>query len=309
VHLKQVKMHFESKVYKELQQKFSAWVCLRELDFVATVSFRGYESIRRIEFNEEENSKYMRGLFKSRAELGRLSRKLENYATTLLPYVLTSNAITFDVQIAVKWLLKKYGLWRYVRRGKMVTTAATVDGGELAWKLTQISAGIKICDEKALDPRTGRLLFGESGHDGVQSRSHCFPLVVHIAKDNSAFYDSHLSSFFQAINTLEDTYSTGLQFTHGADMCSLQKTVRKGGAMKNVLFGCYCCNIHRDNLLKPNDFQCIDCLRLRKIGPCFHHEISDEGLMQHFAENTMTWGMIGLILQSILLRGAGFGVE
>jgi hypothetical protein len=79
--------------------------------------------------------------------------------------------------------------------------------------------------------------------------------------------------------------------------------------MKNVLFGCYCCNIHRDNMLKPYDLQCRDCLRLRKTGPCFHQEISDESLMQHFAENTMTWGMIGLILQSILLRGAGFGVE
>jgi hypothetical protein len=42
-----------------------------------------------------------------------------------------------------------------------------VDGGELAWKLTQISAGIKICNEKALDPQTGRLLFGESWYDGV----------------------------------------------------------------------------------------------------------------------------------------------
>jgi hypothetical protein len=120
-HLKQVKMHFESKLYKELQQKISACVCLHELDFVATVSFCGYKSIRKIEFNEEENLKYMRGLFKSRAELGRLSHKLENYATTQLPYMLTSNSITFDVQIAIKWLLKKYGLWRYVRRGEMVT--------------------------------------------------------------------------------------------------------------------------------------------------------------------------------------------
>jgi hypothetical protein len=38
-------MHYKSKVYKELQQKFSAWVCLCKLDFMVTVSFRGYESI------------------------------------------------------------------------------------------------------------------------------------------------------------------------------------------------------------------------------------------------------------------------
>jgi hypothetical protein len=67
------------KKYEELQGKFKPWVCLRELDFVATVSFCGYEVIHRIEFSNAENDKYMRGLFKSRQELSRLSRKLEEH--------------------------------------------------------------------------------------------------------------------------------------------------------------------------------------------------------------------------------------
>jgi hypothetical protein len=84
-HLSQIKTYFGGLMYKELQDKFKAWVCLRELDLVATVSFRGYDTIRKIEFREEENSKYMRGLFKSRQQLSRMSRLLEDHSGRILP--------------------------------------------------------------------------------------------------------------------------------------------------------------------------------------------------------------------------------
>ncbi len=61
----------------------------------------------------------------------------------------------------------------------------------MAWQLTQVSAGIKICDERAINPLTGQRLFRESGYDKVQSRYVRFPLYVHIAKDNSEFYSNH----------------------------------------------------------------------------------------------------------------------
>ncbi len=103
-----------------------------------------------------------------------------------------------------------------------------MDRGELAWKLTQISAGIKICDPRAIDPLTGRLLFGESGDENLQSPSLCFPLHVHIAKDNTEFYTTQLAGFFQDLNNMEDEHVGGLKFSQGADMCSLQKTVCHG---------------------------------------------------------------------------------
>ena len=227
MNLPQVSSHYKSIMYKELKWKFRPWICLRELDKVATVSFRGYEVIRRIEFNGEE-AKYRQGLFYNRMELSRLSKELEEYGATILPYQLTSNAVKFDIQPAVKFILERYGLWGYVENKESVIAAATVDGGELAWKLTQISAGIKICDPRAVDPITGELLFGESGHENVQSRSLCFPLQIHIAKDNSAFYSTQLKGFFEDLNNMEDDYVNGLKFSQGADMCSLQKTVCRG---------------------------------------------------------------------------------
>ncbi len=62
----------------------------------------------------------------------------------------------FDVPTATTFLLKKYKLWNYVEYKQNVLLAATVDGGQLAWKLTQISAGIKIVDEKSINPRTAK---------------------------------------------------------------------------------------------------------------------------------------------------------
>ncbi len=109
-----------------------------------------------------------------------------------------------------------------------------MDGGELAWQLTQVSASIKICDERACNPLTGRRLFGDSGYDKVQSRYVCFPLHVHISKDNQEFYSNHLEKFFQELNSIEDEYPSGLQFTQGED------------------------------LARPNCALCADCIQLGK---------------------------------------------
>ena len=49
--------------------------------------------------------------------------------------------------------------------------------------------------------------------------------------------------------------------------------------MKNKKYACYCCNIHKDNLLTPNVLPCEHCILLGSTYPCYHQAISDEGLM------------------------------
>ena len=77
------------------------------------------------------NDKYLRGLFKNRQELSRLSRKLEAHGGSVLPYVVNGNAVMFDVPTAVKWLLEKFGLWSYIVDEDIVTVAAAVDGAHV----------------------------------------------------------------------------------------------------------------------------------------------------------------------------------
>ncbi len=57
-----------------------------------------------------------------------------------------------------------------------------------------------------------------------------------------------------------------------------------GGAMKHIKYACYCCNIHRDNILTPNILRCEDCVRLGVTTPCYHQAISDEQLMIRLSE-------------------------
>jgi hypothetical protein len=90
----------------------------------------------------------------------------------------------------------------------MISVEANVDRGELKWRLTQILAGIKNCDEKAINPLTDEGLLGATGYDKVQSRNVCFPLHVNIAKDKSAFYDRHLSGFLKILIHLRMTTHT-----------------------------------------------------------------------------------------------------
>ncbi len=83
--------------------------------------------------------------------------------------------------------------------------SATVDGGDLAWGLTQVSAGVKIVDHKAKDPITGGLPFGASGHEKVQFRNNCYPLYIFIAKDNKELYHLVKTVYGWSIHTCRAT--------------------------------------------------------------------------------------------------------
>jgi hypothetical protein len=275
---------FRQQMYGELKYKFRPWVCLQQLDLAATVSFRAYDTIRMIEFSEDTNQKYRRGLFYSRHKLSRLCRQLEAHASEMLPYSVTENSVKFDVTAATKFILSRYGLWDLVINKDAVKLASTVDGGDLSWNVTQVSAGLKVIDSRAIEPISGRLLFGDSGHDKVQSKYHCYPLYVVIDKDTKWLYKTHLSKFFDDLNSLEVEHSGGLEVAQCHDMCSLHKTLGVGGGMKVKLLACYCCNRHRDDLAKPMDDWCADCIRTGSTYPCFHTPVSDEGIIQRMKE-------------------------
>ena len=147
-----VKKHVEVKFYKSLQEKFAPWKCLLHLDLEASVSFRGLNVIRKIEFYGEEKQKYRRGIINERTKLTRVAQELESYGRRFLPYELTKTSVQFNIEIATKYLLKKFKLWGHVKSKENVLIAATVDGGQLAWKITQISAGIKIVEERSINP-------------------------------------------------------------------------------------------------------------------------------------------------------------
>jgi hypothetical protein len=67
-------------------------------------------------------------------------------------------------------------------------------------------------------------------------------------------------------------------------MCSLQNTLGAGRAMKAKTYACYCCNVHRNNLAKPLDIPCEDCVRLGHTQPFYNTYISDKALIERLIE-------------------------
>ena len=87
--------------------------------------------------------------------------------------------------------MEKYRLWQQLERGETVIMSSTCDGGQLAYKLNQVSAGVKLVDKHTIDPLSGQLLFGASGNDEVQSRNVCFLYIFTFAKCLFSFTSSH----------------------------------------------------------------------------------------------------------------------
>jgi hypothetical protein len=54
--------------------------------------------------------------------------------------------------------------------------------------------------------------------------------------------------------------------------------------MKRKIYRCYCCNIHKDDLARPNVLPCENCRWLGNGRPCFHTQISDEALLHRLKE-------------------------
>ncbi len=100
---------YKDRMYRQLKYKFRAWICLQQIDTNATVSFRGYDLIRNIEFAKEDHQKYCRGLLQSWHKLSKLCRQLESFGKDLLHFEVTENSVKFDIECAVKFILDKHG--------------------------------------------------------------------------------------------------------------------------------------------------------------------------------------------------------
>ena len=78
------------------------------------------------------------------------ARKLEAHVMAILPITFTHGTSgSFSMEATVLFILKRYRLWELVESGRQeVVFAATMDGAELSWKVSQVVAGIKLTNER-----------------------------------------------------------------------------------------------------------------------------------------------------------------
>jgi hypothetical protein len=79
----------------------------------------------------------------------------------------------------MEFLLEKCGLLDIINNGdttEPVKKAVTCDGGSISRFLGHVIGGFTLVDSRCKTPKTGEPLFGDSGHDKVQSHIYYFPI-------------------------------------------------------------------------------------------------------------------------------------
>ncbi len=91
----------------------------------------------------------------------------------------------------MEFLLEKCGLLDIINNGdttEPVKKAVTCDGGSISRFLGHVIGGFTLVDSRCKTPKTGEPLFGDRGHDKVQSHIYCFPIKMALAKDTKQLY-------------------------------------------------------------------------------------------------------------------------
>ena len=196
----------------------------------------------------------------------------------------------FDYRSFADHLLSKYGLLDIIddpSTTESVKVAVTFDGAKISRFLSHVTGGFKLVDWGCINPRTGLLLFGDSGHEKVQSHIHCFPVKVAIAKDSKELYRVEYADFFAFLKEYEREKNYRVKFIFPQDMSSIWKTTGRGGAAKVKKFPCYCCAVTTETLVTPQPKEkCFRGERCRQP-KCYHHPMITDSTFQACQEEKL----------------------
>ncbi len=192
------KKHF----FKEQRSLFAAWRVLRAIDLSAVggLNYNRLETLRGV----EDLEKYQRGVLPSRSSVQRAAYELHNIGQNIIPFERKEcnmgEMFQYDYELFLRFILTTFQLDE-IAQTESVELSITLDGAELCDGISHLTAGIKVTDSRAIDPRDGSPLctvddatFGRIFHN--QSRNYCFAMKSLIGKDSKRAY-KQFSDFFQ----------------------------------------------------------------------------------------------------------------
>ncbi len=193
---------FKRYFFKEQRELFAPWKVLRAIDLSAVggLNYNGIETLRSIECVE----KYQRGILPARTSVQRASCQLHEIGQKLIPFERKQSdfgeMFQYDYEKFLRYILKTFKLDELAQT-KTVELSITLDGAELCDGISHLTAGIKITNGRAIDPRSGIPLctvhhetFGRMFSN--QSRNFCFAMKSLIGNDSKKAY-KEFSDFFQ----------------------------------------------------------------------------------------------------------------
>jgi hypothetical protein len=175
--------------FQEQRNVFAPWKVLRAIDLssVGGLNYNGLETLR----NVEELERYQCGILPSRSTVQKVLYELHDIGQRVIPFERKQCSIgemyQYDYERFLQFILKIFQLEEIAQR-ESVELSITLDGAELCDGIYHLTAGIKVTDARAIDPRDGSPLSMTMdevmGHMFQnQSRNNCFALKCLIGKD------------------------------------------------------------------------------------------------------------------------------
>jgi hypothetical protein len=152
---------------------------------------------------------YQRGVLPCRSQIQRASYELHTIGQQCVPFDKKQSHrgefYQYDYKCFVRYILKSFGLYD-IAQTSSVELCITLDGAELCDGIGHLSAGIKVTDRQAIDPRDGTPLSFVEGKFGrifnVQSKNYCFAIKSLLGKDTKDAY-KEFSDFFRFFEHLQ----------------------------------------------------------------------------------------------------------
>jgi hypothetical protein len=249
------------------------------------INLSGYNALRKgVEGDADGKVERNGGWLASKYHVMKCMKAVETAAQVdlpLKPLILTDDidGVQFEYDKLLAYLLKLYKLDDVAKNPAEppVEFSITLDGADLSRNISHVTAGIKINDPRAIDPRTG-IPIGRDGSIPVQSRELCFPCKILIAKDTKDLYTDHFTDFFAFFKGVEERgfgeYTRPFIVSSPQDLSSFWKSLKKGGACKVSKSFCHCCSIKSKFVHHPRPQRCEHCVEHNKE-KCFHWEVGD----------------------------------
>jgi hypothetical protein len=215
--------------------------------------------------------------------------KLDSHLQDIIPLHLEVGRDTgyFQYCSYLDYILNKFGLLEIIDNPSTtdpVKVGVTFDGGSVSRFLGHVTGGFKLVDSRAKHPVTKEFLFGDSGHEKLQSHVHCFPVKMAMAKDTKELYRNEFGDFFLFLKEYEREKGFKVKFLFPQDMSSIWKTTGRGGTAKVKSFPCYCCAVTTSSLVSAQPKE--KCFRGQRCKQpvCYHHPMICDETIQHWEE-------------------------
>jgi hypothetical protein len=238
---------YDNYFFKDMRNKFAPWKVLKAIDLssVGGLNYNGIETLRQV----EELTKYERGVLPSRSSVQRIAYELHELGQRHIPFHKKRSDLgemyQVDFEKFLRFVLKTFGLYE-ISQQQSAELSFTLDGADLCDGITHLTAGIKVTDGRAIDPRDGSPLsmddvsFGRIFNN--QSRNYCFAMKSLIGKDTKRAYKEFADLFKFFENVKKNGLSASelgpaifpMEIWCPQDLSSIWKSLNTGGgARKN----------------------------------------------------------------------------